>query len=386
MKIVLVIALFLFSSSPILRAQTQGVSTGPVSFESDANGDVRAIHYTGDSAWLLDRKDERANWQRHGKLSRITLTHNYVDRRMIEYITTLGGVVDLEISGAEVMIERNALEPLRKMRRMKRLHIDDNAERDFRSWEFVAHLEFLETLVVYGPSVNNIDLSLDSLRSLKHLSLSSINESTAKRLAVLRDLETVDCGRVDSITTVLEAVVSCKKIKGISAYSRHIAKSDLELLTKVPLLVNLNLSGKSVESLLPIANLGQLKYLSVNFAELPRPDQVVAWDRLKRLEYLSLRSREFPNSEKWEFLSSMPLLEELELTSSITKQYSINALKGHAKLKVLRLGAFDLSDEDIDVLESLPSLELLEIGNDRNSSWYTKVRARLPKLHIRHSS
>jgi Leucine-rich repeat (LRR) protein len=302
---------------------------------------------------------------------------------MLHYVTTLKSVCELDIIGQEVRAPGKDLQPLKNMTWLKRLYIEGEGESESDHWEFIAQLQHLESLTLWRPgSIERVNLVLSPLKSLKSLSVSGINNYSAKQLTELRDLEFAHLGRIQSPTIALTALRSCENLWSLSMDVDRLAQTDLDLIVGMRQLKSLSIRGRSLDALSPFDQLTNLEWLILHFNEYPSTEERIVWENLKLIKYLSLRFDEFPDSEMWNFLAKMPQMVELQLYSSVVKRGSIESLRNHVLIRDLRLGAIELSDRDLMILVSLPRLQTLEVGNPPESPWCAKARMRLNNVRL----
>jgi hypothetical protein len=243
----------------------------------------------------------------------------------------------------------------------------------------LAQLHALEELELGGRRIGNDGLAyLAELPQLRHLLLWGVGFSDAglARLKNVRSLETLNLGALEQITDAgLARLSEIPQLKDIDLYHcQNITNAGLLPLKKLPGLRSLSIVNSQVtdEGLTHLREIKTLEGLMLPgkgitdrglqyLSELPRLRRL--W--LPRAHYVDpTMDKDYYTDEGLQALSSLTLLESLEIGSLGITDEGVKHLAGLTRLKRLGLfGCSRLTDESLRTISQLRSLENLSISH-----------------------
>ncbi|WP_163340810.1 leucine-rich repeat domain-containing protein [Desulfopila sp. IMCC35008] len=208
---------------------------------------------------------------------------------------------------------------------------------DFCSIEDIGPLSNLTNLSSLGLAENNIqDITpLQGLVNLRQLDISSNNISDVSSLTNLTNLESLNLG-----CNLIN--LGCNKI------------TSLEPILNLSKLIELNLKGRSIQSIDELSGLTSLQSLDLSFNQITNIDVL---ENMKNLTILSLIDNPL---ESLLPLSGLTKLEYLNLASVGIND--LESLAGLNELKALYMPRNDI--EDISALQNIPNLQTLYLGSN----------------------
>jgi hypothetical protein len=328
----------------------------------DGKGEVVEIYFSGSADWLVRQEDKRAHWHKFASLKTISLSHTSITKEQLRYIAGLKNVRSLHISclAEEVELPGSALIALKDMDSLEVLDLIDDSfvEKD---WDFLSGLKSLKDLAIRGWITERVLNQILKHEGLTRLSIGGItgevSEKTAERLSEMKSLETAHFGPVTSARPFLKSLWRNKVVKDLEIVAPALEPADVEDVAKMVNLERLSLAGQQPSAVRELGSLAKLKFLRLSFA---------------------------PKSElnDLNFLKHYPVLEFLDLSNATSRDPSLESIRGHAALDYLCLPRIVLDEAAIEILESIPKLMYLSVGNAEGSKWCELARKRLPKVRI----
>ncbi|HUY34001.1 MAG TPA: hypothetical protein VMV69_14735 [Pirellulales bacterium] len=234
-------------------------------------------------------------------------------------------------------------------------------------------------LHVADPRHEQLFRQLSRLPDLRHLSSFEVDELTpamAEALCGVPQLRTLDI-KFDYLTPgVAVALSEFRQLRSLSIKHRgptsdnaaeQISRDCLAAIGKMPYLEELTLSNMVLrrESLACLAELKNLKWLSVNLWNCPEPNSqecLAAIARLTQLEWLELTDLKVSN-ESLACLAGLANLKTLILEGLVTDGLPmLSHLPPLARLEALDLSRSMVDDDDLGRLAVLPHLKSLSLG------------------------
>ena len=157
---------------------------------------VDDLEYSGPPDVVADQKEDWTKWSRYGQLESITLRMTTINKRLLEYISTLESVKELYCLGC--IMEADALQALGKMKGLKGFHfyLDLDGKFPATDWKYLSGMENLEVLDLPGSRVNaDFAKTFPHLRNLREIRF-GVDEKTASeiypRLSELKKVTKID--------------------------------------------------------------------------------------------------------------------------------------------------------------------------------------------------
>ncbi len=157
---------------------------------------VDDLEYSGPPDVVADQKEDWTKWSRYGQLEAISLRRTTINKRLLEYISTLESVKELYCE--ECLMEAGALEALGKMKGLKEFHFDFllGGKIPATDWKYLSSMENLEVLEIPGSRVNaDFAKTFPHLRNLREIRF-GVDEKTASeiypRLSELNKVTKID--------------------------------------------------------------------------------------------------------------------------------------------------------------------------------------------------
>ena len=154
------------------------------------------LEYSGPPDVVADQKEDWTKWSRYGQLEAITLRTTTINKRLLEYISTLESVKELYCLGC--IMEADALQALGKMKRLEKFYfyLDLDGKYPATDWKFLSGMENLEVLDLQGSRVNaDFAKTFSYLRNLREIRF-GVDEKTASeiypRLSELKKVTKID--------------------------------------------------------------------------------------------------------------------------------------------------------------------------------------------------
>ncbi len=324
------------------------------------------------------------------KLWRLTLTRTNVTDIGIINLRNMKSLRSLSLGGTKVT--DRSLIVLRRLPRLDTLSLGFDGIRTNitdTGAEHLAELKSLRWLRIGGTEITDAGLKdIGQLPNLEFLSTRGI-KITSEGLAHLSGLtllKSIDGDRFnDQGAAHLEKLTSLERISG-----------DLELtdagaisLAQLSRLEKMSLDGdggRITDACLPaITNMKSLNEL--RFSDCLITDEGLQHlTGLKSLSYVSLTRNEHMTAEGLKFLSTLPALERLSLSFSETAhwrdrdKWHLRHLRDLKQLKVLSLTCRGLTNDDLQQLSGLASLEHLTL----HDSWHEQSRLIVNDEGMRH--
>jgi hypothetical protein len=337
--------------------------------------EIASIRYSGPPEWIVNQKDPRSHWHKIPTLKEVELhMTTTVTSEEMAYIASLKTVSSLRIS--ETVFRGHALAPLERMTSLKSLSLDfgshlsrlESRTHDLTPYEyprgdffkFLDKLESLEALVLRPECDEQTYGRICGLKNLKWLTLgeiSKISDNNAGAISNLSGLEYMSFQRLEDPTLFLNGLRDHPSLRELWIDGTTLDTMDVECIASIKKLKKLHARG---------GRIGSLSALGAN----------------TNLTMLRLYFEEVEASDGCRFLASLQNLEELVLSGIGTGRLSLESLRGHKKLKEIGIDTV-LRDEDIAILESMPELKVLAVGNAVNSEWYNTAKSRLPTVTIK---
>jgi len=143
---------------------------------------VDSLDYSGPPDVVADQKEDWTKWSRYGQLEAITLRMTTINKRLLEYISTLESVKELYCLGC--IMEADALQALGKMKRLEKFYfyLDLDGKFPATDWKFLSGMENLQALDVPGSRVNaDFTKTFPHLRNLRKIRF-GVDEKTASEI------------------------------------------------------------------------------------------------------------------------------------------------------------------------------------------------------------
>ena len=157
---------------------------------------VDDLEYSGPPDVVADQKEDWTKWSRYDHLEAITLRMTTINKRLLEYISTLESVKELYCLGC--IMEADALQALGKMKRLEKFnfYLDLDGKFPATDWKFLSGMENLEVLDLPGSRVNaDFAKTFPHLRNLREIRF-GVDEKTASeiypRLSELKKVTKID--------------------------------------------------------------------------------------------------------------------------------------------------------------------------------------------------
>ena len=143
---------------------------------------VDDLKYSGPPDVVADQKEDWTKWSRYGQMEAITLRMTTINKRLLEYISTLESVKELYCE--ECLMEADALQALGKMKGLKEFHFDFllGGKIPATDWKYLSGMENLEVLDLPGSRVNeDFAKTFPHLRNLREIRF-GVDEKTASEI------------------------------------------------------------------------------------------------------------------------------------------------------------------------------------------------------------
>lgn len=266
------------------------------------------------------------------------------------------------------------LTPLAGLTSLSYLHLGNNNITDISP---LKSLTALRSLYLDGNKIDNLS-PLESMTSLTTLSLRNM-ELTREQLDLL-ERALPNCSIYCDEASVVEEIT----IGGITFFTdvteldlRSLNITDISELAKCTKLTKLDLRENNISNLDALSGLTELSWLCLWNNEI---EDVAALLPLNKLTYLDLDDNNVSNMAP---LAGLENMEELWLSSNEPK--NLNFLSSLPKLRRLGLKEIELTEENVDTLCKLTTLEELAIErNDISVEWLEKLQEALPDCTITH--
>lgn len=282
-------------------------------------------------------------------LSSLTLSGNNLSN--ISPLSVLGGLTFLDLSDNSV----SDLMPLTALHELKTLYLDNNPIRDFSPLYSMRQLEMLSIrgIAITSEQLQALSDALPNCAIYSETAAETVTEITVGRASFRTDAEELDLSGMG--ISDLSALSACKSLK------------------------KLNITGNSVSDLTPLMDLPSLEWLCVN-------DNLITDLRplmgLSALKYISAEGNDITSTAP---LSPLINLNELYLAFNPVSDFS--GLKKLPSLRKLGLESTGLTDERLQELAALTSLDLLRIHDnpDLSGEAVDKLKAQLRGCTVQHS-
>lgn len=165
----------------VLRDARGKVNGGLMFTRSPKTQRVDSLDYSGPPDVVADQKEDWTKWSRHHQLEAITLRMTTINKRLLEYISTLESVKELYCE--ECIMEADALQVLGKMKGLEVFYFDLGGKFPATDWKFLSSMKNLQVLDVPGSRVNaDFAKTFPHLRNLREIRLSDVDEKTASEI------------------------------------------------------------------------------------------------------------------------------------------------------------------------------------------------------------
>ena len=280
-----------------------------------------------------------------------TLTLSGDSLSNITPLSALGGLVFLDLSNNSIA----DLQPLSGLRVLKTLYLDNNPITDFSPLYSLTQLEML--------SIRGIGITSEQLAALSEaLPNCAIHYETAEET-----VSEVTLGAISFQTDAEELDLS------------NMGISDLSALTVCKSLKKLDITGNSVSDLTPLMDLPALEWLSFK-------DNLVTDLRplmgMRSLRYINAEGNGITGTAA---LASLSDLGELYL--AFNQLSDLSGLSGLVNLRVLGLESTGLTDESLELLAGMSSLDVLRIHDNPalSGNAVDALEAKLRGCKVQHS-
>lgn len=266
------------------------------------------------------------------------------------------------------------LTPLADLTSLRYLHLSNNHVRDLSPLQ---NLTALRSLYLDGNKIDNL-APLKGLKSLTTLSLRNM-ELTREQLELLEQALPA-CRIYCDEGSIAEEIT----IGGITFFTdvaeldlRSLSITDISALAKCTKLTKLDLRENNISNLDALSGLTELSWLCLWNNEI---EDIAALLPLSKLSYLDLDDNNVSNLAP---LGSLENLEELWLSGNDPK--NLNFLSSMPKLRRLGLKEIELTEEDVNSLCKVTTLEELAIErNEISAESLEKLQKALPDCAITH--
>ena len=284
----------------------------------------------------LDRIEQLAN------VRRLDLSLSYVSDEGVERLTSLRGLTDLNLFGAEFITDV-AVSHLRALENLERLNLRGTDITD-TSMEYIASLSKLRALDVSFTQVSTVGLErLAELTQLEELALggNKISGAGLPVLSVLPNLRKLTLGGTQ------------RRNSGYWAVS--LTDVDLELVGSLTQLEWLDLSGSLRSPLNAISDLGVSKLAGLRELQVLDLSQTRVSSvgleplaKLPKLERLSLWRAERIDDDAAPLLALMKALEVLDLSETKVTDRTLRELTSLENLRRLYLSGTAVTPEAVE--------------------------------------
>lgn len=285
-------------------------------------------------------------------------------------LTQLNALESLTLTGNKI----SDLQPLSSLTSLTYLHLGNNKITDLSP---LTSLTALRSLYLDGNESPDLSV-LETMKSLTTLSIRGM-ELTKDQLESLRSA-LPNCNVYCDEDSIVEEIT----LAGITFMSditeldlRSLNISDISELAKCTQLTKLDLRDNEITNIDALSGLTELTWLCLWDNDI---EDIAALLPLSKLSYLDLDDNGVTNLAPLKGLENM---EELWLSDNDPQ--NINALTSMPKLRRLGLKDTMLTDEDIDILCQIQTLEELAIErNEISADSLDKLVAALPDCTITH--
>ncbi len=336
------------------------------STHNDGATETTSVRYSGSSDWLVEQQHAKSRWRELTSLTIVEIRQTTVTRSMIEFLTSLKSVKDLEIT--ECLYNRDALGPLEKMAWLETLSLEfsshessdspEKAEVDGEFFQFLNSLKSLKHLTVLGEIDEQTFGRICSLKQMEWLSLTCrTSEASGVIVGRLPNLSSLQLAMVEHPVSMLHGLRSHSRLRYLKFETVALDRRSFECMAKMESLESLVIYGYSADSISALNGMQKLRTLYLNF-------------------------NVYRDSGGFAFVQSMPSLEKLTLEGMIRSDCSFDGLKGHPKLAYLHLRC-PMDAEDVAILKSLPNLRTVVVANSKDSAWFNAAKRQLPNVTVR---
>jgi len=201
----------------------------------------------------------------------------------------------------------------------------------------------LEELDIRGNNIKNVPTDLGHLKYLKVLDIGDNKVASLDSALYLPYLTKfrADANQLETVPTFLR---QCKNLEYLNLNQNRI--SDLHSISRLNRLRTLNIGDNPLASLAPVAELGDLEHLTLDWIDLDTVSQT-GLERLKKLRILSIENCNLQQIPGW--IAALTNLQELSLIGNNLSEIP-PALYQMKRLKKLWLGKNPLPQEQVDDL------------------------------------
>ncbi len=233
----------------------------------------------------------------------------------------------------------NALD---KTSQLQVLDVDNNDLREIP----VAALKNCRQLVELNIRGNNIEKLPPDVGQLKYLKMLDLGDNKLQALDTTIYLPYLAKFRADNnrLTIIPAFLMRCKALDYLNLYGNQIM--DLSSIGQLNRLRTLNIGDNPLRDLKPMANLGQLEHLTLDWIDLDSTMQD-GLENLRKLRILSVENCGLDKLPEW--IAARKNLEELSLIGNNLSEVP-KALFQMKRLKKLWLGKNPLPQDQVDEL------------------------------------
>lgn len=244
---------------------------------------------------------------------------------------------------------------------------------DAQDLSFYSHIPNIRKFTIASYNTKDYSKLLTNTK-LKHLGIEE-TKSKAVDLSFIKEFKDLESLYIDGMKKGLENVKYLKKIKQLTF--RGVKMDDLEFLSDLNNLEELNLLFGSYKSLNSVAKLKQLKSI-----EFSRVRQIPNFDFLNSLENLeSIEFEGMSKMEKMPNLSKLTRLKKIHINNNLRLQ-DIKSIEKITNLKLIQLSFAEnskaaerknLIDQTVDILLNSKSIEYTNIMHWLDEETKTKL-------------
>jgi internalin A len=330
-----------------------------VFFDRSENGDIVGVYYSGDPEWLLKQAAPESRLDQIKTLKSVELNNCRVTAEELKYIATLSSVVSLKLGDLEneLELEGASLASLRGMLQLESLEVNETG-LDAKHFRFISELPSLKTLKIgYETTDEHVEVfqkcpALQELRMVGHVS-----DQCSSAIVGMHLLNTLDISS-DSITDhFLEQIRDHRNIKKLVLRSERMTSNAVASVSRMKQLESVDL-GIRIDGIAfrELCELKNLRELSITFAGDPK-SSFQKIENLANLESLSLSGITL-SAQQWRHLEGLKMLKRLQVWQS------------------------ELTQDSIQVLQTLPAIRYVHVSRTTTKDDFLRAQALLPNVEI----